>query len=581
MAMLLVGFGILASLAASARFLKIDGSPSWRSDCGIVAFFAIVAVFWQYQVLGPAPFVVPSGDGGNVGSIVAAGVRPDRFISDPVFSESSNYSFYLTIVRPWVALNNIFSGDIGQAYMLMQFPILFIQLAAFFWLGRKLFEGTFWPLVLAVLSVPPVFIFNGELWGNLAAPLTRSVYGAIFPLLIVAALPPFRWWRPFLAMALCGISVYVHPVSAPSVALTIWLSMLITAPLGERTVGTIIVMVAAGIIFVIFAVPFAMTFVPSMMHIASPLVAQLQESARPMLGAQYYDAWLAVQIAIAGGGNNPSPTWGWLYFPWIVSLLFIVGLLEPMSWSPRRAFLLALLVGITFSSVGLAWIDQSVATLTGRAPVQIDIIRNFRFFVPITLIGLVWLLAETHRRFRSVRSLSVALYGLGSVLVAAWWLTFPNPLHAAYRDWRSPNSSLAAARDDNDFRAVIGRIREAPAGSLVLPLPANAFETNALAVRYGGFQPILYLSKDMNFLLYSASDNLKLWSELRDQISGLETRDRLEIETIIRQLVEKRHLRYVLLDSQHSSETLDSGLSALADDTVAIGKWRLYRLQKL
>ncbi len=578
MALIFFSLSVAVSLVVAAVFYRRASAHSRRSDLAILAFFVLIAAFWQYQVLGPAPFVVPSGDGGNVGSIVAANLHPDRFDSDPVFSESANYDFYLTITRPWVRLNALLSGDIGQAYMLMQFPVLLLQMVGFFVLGRRLFGGTFWPVVLALISVPPIFIFNGELWGNLPAPLTRSVYGAVFPFLLLTALPPVSWWRPFLVMGLCGLAVYIHPVSAPSVAMALWLAML--AVLG-RSGGRFLVMILAGLLFVALAIPFALMFLPSMTQIASPAISQMQEGSKAILGAQYYNVWIALDVALTGGGNNPSPNWGWLYLLWAAALLFVLGIVRPLRWRRSRTFFLLLFVGILLSSAGVAWFDQGVSRLIGRAPFQIDIIRNLRFVIPMLLVGLVWLFAELQQRFGKDGVLRYALFAPGIVLVAVWWLTFPNPVVAAYEDWRAPGSHDAALQDQQDFRALIIRLREAPPGSVVLPLPAEAFEVDALAVRYGALQPLLYLQKDLNFLLYSASRNLELWANLKEQIKGLENRDQTSIESVIRDLRSKQGLRFLLVDSQKETEALAAASKALAVETIASGTWRLYRLEEL
>ncbi|MGG6894747.1 hypothetical protein [Rhizobium sp. BR 315] len=580
MASLFFGLGSAVSPAAGTGSSRAETGHSRRSDLAILAFFAFIAALWQYQVLGPAPFVVPSGDGGNVGSMVAASLHPDRFINDPVFSESSNTDFYVTITRPWVFLSAVLSGDIGQAYMLMQFPILLLQMTGFFWLGRRLFGGTFWPFVLALVSVPPVFIFNGDLWGNLPAPLTRTVYGAVFPYLILAALPPISWWRPFLVMGLCGLAVYVHPVSAPSVAMALWLAMLAVPQAVGGPARRLLVMVLAGLLFVALAVPFALIFVPSMIQIASPQVSQLQETSKAILGAQYYDVWVALDAALKGGGQNPSPVWGWFYLPWAAALLFILGVVKPLPWRQSRTFFLVLFAGILLSSAGIAWLDQLIARLRGSEPVQLDLIRNLRFVLPALLIGVVWLLAELQERFGKNRAFRLALTAPGVVLVASWWLTFPNPVLTAPEIWRARESS-GALRDQQDFRALILRLREAPAGSVVLPLPTEAFETDALAVRYGAFQPLLYLRRDLNFLLYSASRNLELWASLKQQLTGLEQQDQASIESVIRDLRSKHGLRYLLVDSRMETEALAAASKALAAEIVVSGRWRLYRLEDL
>ncbi len=511
--------------------------------------------------------------------MIAAGHQPDRFLLDPVFSDPQNYAFYVTISRPWVAFNFLLTGDIGQAYMLMQFPILFLQTAGFYLLGRRLFGGCFWPMVLALLSIPPVFIFNGELWGNLPAPLTRSIFGALYPFLLLSALPPFRGWRAFLTMGLCGLSVYIHPVSAPSVALTLWLAMAISPQQASGWSKKLGILVGAGLFFLAIAAPFALMFLSALSHATSPMVTQLQESSRGLVGEQYYDAMLALSIAAQGGGNNPLPDWGWLHGLWAAAFLFLLAGLSPRRWQDTHGFLLLILLGTLLSSFGVAWLDQTIARHLGRNPAEIDIIRNLRFVIPVALIGLVWLLKWLEMRFYGALLARYALPVMGLLLLGFWWHHFPNPLYAAIEDRRQPDHARQQASATEEFRTVIERLRQEPPGSLVLPLPVGAFETNALAVRYGAFQPVLFLQKDMNFLLYSSSQHLEHWAGMRDRLSSLDTSDAPGIRSTLNGLKQTDNLRLVLVDTQAATPRLATSVAQSSDLLLSAGRWQLFRLK--
>ena len=199
--------------------------------------------------------------------------------------------------------------------------------------------GTGWPVALALISIPPVYVFGGELWGNLAEPLTRSTFNALFPCIVLLSLPPARTWRKFAAMALCGFGVYLHPVSAPGVAMAVWVALLFFKPEKESWIFHGITSVAAGFVFVAIATPFAINFAHSFPINPNSDAAVLSRTLlRAGVGPQYQNAGTALEMFFAGGVNNPHSGWGWRWIIWAAA--FAAFFLRPwatMAGAPRLA----------------------------------------------------------------------------------------------------------------------------------------------------------------------------------------------------------------------------------------------------
>ncbi|CDP50635.1 hypothetical protein [Devosia sp. DBB001] len=524
-----------------------------------VVFLAIAAI-WTSLTLSGAPQIVPTADGGNVASIVAAQLYPDRFVDDPVFSNPQNFHFYQTLMIPAVAVLTRVTGDIGTAFMLMGLPLLFVQMVGFYLLGRTLFGGRLWPLVLAVTSVPPVYVFAGELWGMLSSPLTRSAFAAIFPFLMLAALRIRKSWHIAGVMLLCGVSIYIHPVSAPSVALGILAMMTVAKPLEVGWPEHLAWAVVGGLLFVACAIPFALGFVGTFAQSQSGEVARvLTETLRANVGGQYYSAVLAVeQFVVTVFLSAPV----WILLVWVAALSAPFVLLARFH-EKRVLLLLAFGVGLAIGSVGVSLLDQGVALLRGSHPIQIDLIRNIRFFVPLLLILLVWMLA----RWSELPSIRRASLLLGSLLACVWWLAYPNPI-VGQNALSRPVVSVAE-------KQLLQHLAVLPAGSRVLPLPHLSSSEDvsllALAVRYEALQPTAFLYKDMNFLSYSGSDSIAQWYGTAEALRALED---APTAGALSDIARETSAAYLLVHSS-ASEAMKAAAERVGKAASTFGEWTL------
>lgn len=551
------------------------------------ATFVCVAGLWTWLVVDPSPQILLTGDGGNVAGLVAADSEPERFKADPVFQNTDKYSFYLTLLRPMVQLTASLTGDYGQGYAINTFPILIIQMLGFFLLGRALMGGTFWPTLLAVISVPPVYVFGGELWGNLDTPLSRSLYGAYFPFLLYAALPPTNTGKPYWVMFLCGLGIYIHPVSAPGVALAIWFALLLVPPPRASFVWHAVHMFGAGLLFLAVAIPFAIAFSSGPSSITDPAGAsEIAALVEQKIGPQYTAVRVALQMLVSGGVNNSLGDWGLIWVVWLSAAVFLAWQSLGVRRNQRSAFIGLCLVGIFLSSAGIAFLDQTIAAILDRKVLQLDLVRNIRFLVPLLLIGFVWMLMRLSNA-ADVGSGKARLVGtFGCLFVVGWWCTFDNPIVRSVYGLVVESQPIGISQlSDDGARKAIAFLREQPANSLVLPMPAGGgggrVELAGLAVRYGGLQPVAFLEKDMNFLLYSGSIGLEHWFELRKSLRMIsqQATESTQAGIEFQQLLNAQGVRFIIYYRENERDSLEMMIQSNAKQVFEAGDWSVYEIK--
>lgn len=567
-AMLIVGSAWL--LATPKHRMRVPGGTTT-----IAFFFIIYAAIWQWLILDDIPRIIDSGDGGVVAGIAAAKLWPERFLNDIVYGDPKNFSFYQTISIPYTMLLTKFTGDIGTSYAMLALPLVFFQLVGFYLVGRQFSNENIRPTLLAILSTCPVYVMSGELWGSLPEPITRYTFNALFPFLLLVAMPPAKTWKPFATMGLCGVGIYFHSVSAPSVALALWIALAFQRPPPLTWPSHIVRMILAGLVFVASAIPFALGFLvhfqSSKGEVGSNIAAEV---LRVSVGEQYTNVIIGIRAFLRFWTTTQNASYGWL---WLIVTLSLATLL----WSRRKitptlrvriSFLGLTGLGIIIASFGLTAVDQTLAWMRGGYPLQMDLVRNIRFIVPIALIltfaGSGWLSESSKWR-------STTLLGTGA-LASLWLLTYtPLPLHNFARILNGGPSNLPGT--DSSARRALAELARANSAKPVLVLPrSGASELLGLAVRYGGRQPAIFLDKDINLLSYSASPRVSDWMTRRQNVTALEsTTDVEQAKVLLREMVERYDIGFILLH-EDVRPTLATAATSFARPVVDRGKWQLF-----
>lgn len=543
--------------------------------------YSLLAAVWTWLVWGPAPQMIPLGDGGNVASMAAGWLDRARFAQDPVLATPDASRIYMALTVPATMLLGRALGDIGSGYILQLAPLLLAQLAGFHLLGLRLYGRPVFAAALALLSIPPVFVFPGELWGMLETPLTRGFAGAALPWVMLLLLPRAsgRRFSPALVMAACGATVYLHPVSAPAIAAGCWLAMLVDRPPATRWSSHLGRLVLAALAFALIALPFGLVFAnafPGATPADDAVRAQIAALLHAATGPIYYDVTLVTEALLNG-------QWEWRWYVWwsAVAALVIVPVADSRA---RRSMgiVAAFLVGILASSIGLTGLDQAVAAAIGRNPVQLDLVRNVRFVVPILLLLAVWLAAT----LLAGRSPGAARRGLAAILVLGftgyWWHFHPTPVSVTLARTfglpvAPPMAYVPPERDEADSR-ILMRIRELPPHSRILPVAASRHrltELIGLATRYAAFQPVAFLEKDINLLSYSGSPVALEWSKTMVDFDALRDASPAQAQAIFNRILERTRPDYLVVHETAASPALRDVLPHVGPPVAVEGQWTL------
>ncbi len=222
-------------------------------------------------------------------------------------------------------------------------------------------------------------------------------------------------------LALGGL-LYVHPVAGPGVALAVWTALLTLKPHETAWASHFARMVLLGLVFVVSIAPFAWHYASHWQGARLDDIGALMDIARVRLLPGYLDLAQALQDLFVNQRPN-LPVW-------LVAGIGCAFLATRQDGTARlaRAFA-AMFAALFVFSFGLTYAEHRIAEALGRFPLQIDLVRTFRYlllFIP--LFGL-WPLARMARRKPELRVGAVAA---ALVLVAVWNAAYRTPWQVAW-----------------------------------------------------------------------------------------------------------------------------------------------------
>ena len=110
-----------------------------------------------------------------------------------------------------------------------------------------------------------------------------------------------------------------------------------------------------------------------------------------------------------------------------------------------------------------------------------------------------------------------------------------------------------------------------PAGSLFLPI---GDEQAGLALRYAALQPVAFLVKDLNFMLYSGHGDVGRWLETRERLRALQSaRDPQTASAVLGQLIDSTRTRYLLVASHSLAPPAELAVAEAGRVVAARGSW--------
>ncbi len=497
------------------RGLSSPGVNHW-DWLAVLTFLTFAVVYFLGRLQGNYPVVVLTGDGGNVASYAAALDHPGWFQADPALGASNNIGIYATIHIPLIRALNHLTGDYGLAYAWLVLPQTFLQLLGFYILGRVLFKQRFWAFLLAFLTAMTVInIGLGEIWGVWQDALPRVTFQSLLPFLLALTLiwkdRPGRW--PWL-MLFAGLLVYVHPVSAPAWGLAVWLSLWLLQPKGWTWQRRILVMLGLGVLFVVALTPFAIKYLSYRGR------DQAADYNTVMTILQTYSPANLLNVPAAMGSFLWNMTRS-LLLPVAVVGFAATWLLKKNDRTPVKVVLLWM-AGLFITSVLIPFAEQMIEQHFRILPLETELVRCIRYFVPLLLLFWVWPLAEWTPRLTNLRARGAAI-ALGILLFGFWGATNRPAVRDIFQTFVCFTKARLVCTAPSPLNELILTLRtETQPGQGVLVFNEDtAFVSQSLSVRYAALRPLVYTLRDSGILGYSNRSALPGWLVTTKQMDTL------------------------------------------------------------
>jgi len=543
--------------AASAPPPLPDPGPARRAPrrfnhwdaLALFTFLAFAALYFLGKLQGNYPLVVLTGDAGNIASYAAALDHPAWFAADPVLGDPANIGIYTTLHIPLIRGLARLTGDYGLAYALLVLPQTFLQLTGFYLLGRLLFHSRFWAYLLAWLTAMTVTSIGlGEIWGIWQDALPRVTFQSLLPFLLALVFvwkdSPRRW--PWL-MLLAGLLVYAHPISAPAWGLAVWLGLWPLAPRAWTWKRRLLVMLGLGLVFLLALAPFALNY----LSYRGGDAAADYETVMTVLHTYWPENLLDVPAALGNFLWNATRS---LLLP-----LALVGMIMgrlPKSLYRRMVFLW--LAGLFIASILLPFAERLIEARYHLLPLETELLRGIRYFVPLLLIFWLWPLAEWTSRPLSPR-LRVGLMALGILLVGFWGATnrpaIGDMLDAA-ACLRRGRLVCAEPRPLDELLTSL-QVQTRPGESVLFFNQEETHTSQTITVRYLALRPLAYTRRDVGLLGYGNRAALETWLETTRQVEALRTvTNEAERLAWLVELAQSLDADYLALDFAPASDAL-------------------------
>ena len=491
-----------------------NGAPSVGNrtyDRLAYCFYLLAAIlctlaWWRAQV----PFPLLGSDSADIASFAAAWEFPDRFRTDPTLGRIEIFGLYATVHIPLLIGLSKLVGDYGTATMALLIPTLFLQGMGFHLLGLTLFRSQLSAFLLALLSFGTVSL-TIDYYGVYIEPQPRLLFLALLPyalLLLVRSAGHQRQWPGVFAVF--GLLMYVHPVSAPTVAFASWLAAWTLPAPGMLFWRRFKWMVLAGFSFLLVATPFMLVYLSARAYGTVDDFDLLSSMNVKIYGLEYsdYRAYIAT-VLTRWETRLLLPIWG------------AAGLLAVWFLSPgaRRLclFLIVWSIAILAGSVGITAAEQALSQATRTMPVEIDLIRNVRYIcLPLVTFG-VWGTCLTMQRIRP------GYVGMAAAaLICLAWLGLNRPGSIPFREsiaCLKQGAILCQPPQWAKSIAALDVLRALPPGTPVLPVTKSYHRDFLLAIRYYALQPLVFAHQDGGSVLgYADFDQLQRWWDLRTEI---------------------------------------------------------------
>lgn len=476
------------------------------SDWFAIVFFILLALIYQVALSSPGfPTVILGGDAANIASFAAGRAFPQLFGGDAILGDLRNIGLYVTVHLPITIGLEKLLGNFGLAYSVLLFPHVFLQYFSYYLLGRVLFNNRYWAFLFSLAISAPLELAGGEIWGVVGDGMPRFTYQVLIPFLLILVLTvwrerPQRW--PWV-MVIAGLMAFIHPVSTPAWAFALWLGLWPCMPWAYDLRRKLLEMFRMGLILALALLPYVSIYLSY--HVSGGSRSDYDLVYFILTNYFPYDL-LNIPAAIQTLLSATSQ-YGLLWYG-LIGLVLTYLLFR--SERGRLNQMLTWMAGITFVTILIPIVEQTIERALRIIPLQTELMRGMRYLIPFLFIFWFYPLAElTHRAFRT--GFIRAVFVIGTLLTLSWLsLNPPYPFIETPNVLRCWSQGHFICPTETDYADALTYIRnDTPENAKFVVFLMNRW--SGIEVRYLGLRPMAYAYKDRGQLAFTNLDALQTW----------------------------------------------------------------------
>ena len=191
------------------------------------------------------------------------------------------------------------------------------------------------------------------------------------------------------------------------------------------------------------------------------------------------------------------------------------------------------MAGIFITSVLIPLAEQGIESRFHILPLETELVRGIRYFVPLLLLFWIWPLAEWSARLANPRARGATI-ALGILLFGFWSGTNRPAVRDIFQTFICfTKARLVCPAPDPLNGLILGlRAQTQPGEGVLVFNEDTAYVSQSLSVRYAALRPLVYTLRDSGILGYSNRSALPGWLETTRQMDTLravaDPRKRLE-----------------------------------------------------
>jgi hypothetical protein len=276
-----------------------------------------------------------------------------------------------------------------------------------------------------------------------------------------------------------------------------------------------LVMLGLGILFLIPLIPFAINY------LSYNVRGQAADYTTVMTVLQTYSPADLLNAPAALGTFLWNMTLS-LLLPMALVGFVVTWLMKKDDRTPVKVVLLWA-AGIFIVSILVPSVERMVEQWLHILPLETELVRCLRYFVPLLLLFWLWPLAELAPRLVNLQARR-AVIGLGIVLFGFWAATNRPDVSAMLRVITCISKARLICVSNRPIDELIATLRtQTQPGEGVLFFnqdPATTSQT--LSVRYAALRSLVYSSRDSGILGYADRSTLPAWLETTEQWESLQ-----------------------------------------------------------